>query len=134
MKTNDLSLRKKIKLSSISTKEYYSKLNNKANSEISFSVNDKDIKNIKNTTENKEIKEFIKGYNAATQPGKDKNFFTKINQDYYIIETNINGLKNFNLFGVLDGHGLYGHLISLFVGRYIINTFLNHDEIKSCYD
>ena len=134
LKTNDLSLRKKVKLSSISTKEYYSKLNNKANSEINFSVNDKDIKNIKNTTENKEIKEFIKGYNAATQPGKDKNFFTKINQDYYIIETNINGLKNFNLFGVLDGHGLYGHLISLFVGRYIINTFLNHDEIKSCYD
>ena len=59
---------------------------------------------------------------------------TKINQDYYVIETNINGIKNFNLFGVLDGHGLYGHLISLFVGRYIVETFINHKEIKSCKD
>ena len=87
MKTNDLSLRKKIKLSSISTKEYYSKLNNKANSEISFSVNDKDIKNIKNTTENKEIKEFIKGYNAATQPEGVPEEETTVEDSTLVVET-----------------------------------------------
>ena len=134
LKTNDLSLTKKIKLSSVSTREPNSKYN-KANSEMSLTYNEKEIKDInKDNTEAKEIKNIIKGYNAVTQAGTDKNFFRKINQDFYVIETNINGIKNFNIFAVLDGHGLYGHLISLFVGKYIVNSFINHDEIKFCLD
>ena len=133
LKTNDLSVTKKIKLSSISTKEH-NMLQNKANSEVSFTLNEKEINEIKENAEEKEIKKIIKGYNAVTQAGADKNFYRKINQDYYIIETNINNIKNFSIFGVLDGHGLYGHLISLFVGKYMSNSFINHPEIKSCSD
>ncbi len=38
-------------------------------------------------------------------PGKKENGNKKINQDSYIIERSINGILNFNIFGVLDGHG-----------------------------
>ena len=127
LKANKVSLNEKIKLSNISTREYSKKQINKS-SQMSISLNNKELKNIK---DNEEI---IKAYNVVTYPGKDKNFYTKINQDYYVIETNINGIKNFNLFGVLDGHGLYGHLISLFVGKYIVSTFINNEEIKLCTD
>ena len=130
LKKGDLALNKKIKLSTVNTIENNKKKIDKA-SEINISLNNKDLKNNK---DNIEIKEIIRAYNAVTHPGKDKNFFSKINQDYYVIKTNINGIKNFNLFGVLDGHGLYGHLISLFVGKYIVETFMNHEEIKSCKD
>ena len=107
---------------------------NKNNSEINFYPNEKgNNKNLESINAINQ-KEIIKGFFAISQPGKDKNFLTKINQDYYIIKTNIKGIKNFNLFAVLDGHGLYGHLISLFVGKYISNTLINHSEIKSCYD
>lgn len=133
LKKGDLSLNKKIKLSTVSTREYKKKKVDKA-TEINKSLNEKDLKINKEDIEVKEIKDIIKAYNVITHPGRDKNFLTKINQDYYVIEININGIKNFNLFGVLDGHGLYGHLISLFVGRYIVETFINHKEIKSCKD
>ena len=134
-KINDISLTNKIKLNSKSTREYMKQNEvNKNNSEINFYINEKEKnKNFASINVIKQ-KEIIKGYFAISQPGKDKNFFRKINQDYYIIETNINGIQNFNLFGVLDGHGLYGHLISLFVGKYISNTLINHTEIKSCSD
>ena len=91
------------------------------------------INNQKISDSNKILdKEIIKAYDVITQAGKDRNNFRKINQDNYIIATNINKIKNFNIFGVLDGHGLYGHLISIFVGRYILNKFINNEEIQSC--
>ena len=132
---HDISLTNKYKLSNKNIREKMKQNEvNKNNSEINFYPNKKgNNKNLEsiNVINQKEI---IKGFFAISQPGKDKNFLTKINQDYYIIKTNIKGIKNFNLFAVLDGHGLYGHLISLFVGKYISNTLINHSEIKSCYD
>ena len=135
LNNHDISLTNKYELSNRSIREKMKQNEvNKNNSEINFYPNKKgNNKNLEsiNVINQKEI---IKGFFAISQPGKDKNFLTKINQDYYIIKTNIKGIKNFNLFGVLDGHGLYGHLISLFVGKYISNTLINHSEIKSCYD
>ena len=55
----------------------------------------------------------------------------KTNQDVYIHEKNINGILNFNIFGVLDGHGDFGHLASNFTKRYIINRISNHPKIKN---
>ena len=131
LKTIDLPLTKKLKLSSINTREKNNTKDIKVNSEISFSINNKDSKDI---IQEKNVKEIIKGYNAVSQAGNNKNFFKKINQDCYIAEININGIKNFNIFGVLDGHGLYGHLISLFVGKYIMVSFMNNEELKECSD
>ena len=133
-KNHDISLVNKIKLNSLSTREHNIKLNEQNKSEIFLYSNEKEInKDIESKSEIKK-KEIVKGYFAVSKAGKDKNFLIKINQDYYIIEKNINGLQNFNLFCVLDGHGLYGHIISLFVGKYITNTFINHTEIKACVD
>jgi len=36
----------------------------------------------------------------------------KINQDSFIIATNLNSNPNINLFGVADGHGQFGHEVS----------------------
>ena len=38
---------------------------------------------------------------------------------------------NFNIFGVLDGHGENGHFVSQFVSKYIINRIKNHPLIKN---
>ena len=45
---------------------------------------------------------------------------TKINQDTTLIKINVGGIIGFNLFGVLDGHGKYGHYVSQFCRDYFI--------------
>ena len=77
---------------------------------------------------------FIKACESHTVPGKNENGKKKINQDSYIIERNINGILNFNIFGVLDGHGEDGHYASQFVSRYIITHLKNHPLLKKCED
>ena len=74
---------------------------------------------------------FIKTCQATSVAGKGEDGLKKINQDSYISERNINGILNFNLFGVLDGHGEHGHFVSQFVSRYIINRIKNHQLIKN---
>ena len=77
---------------------------------------------------------FIKACESLTVPGKNENGKKKINQDSYIIERNINGILNFNIFGVLDGHGEDGHYASQFVSRYITTHLKNHPLLKKCED
>ena len=57
-------------------------------------------------------------YGYISKDGKDKNGKHKINQDLPIIILNIGKIKGFNLFGVLDGHGEHGHLVSQFCKGY----------------
>ena len=76
----------------------------------------------------------IKACEALTVPEKNENGNKKINQDSYIIERNINGIYNFNIFGVLDGLGEDGHYASQFISRYIISHIKNHPLIKKCKD
>ena len=89
---------------------------------------------LKNTFLNSEFSQntYIKSCESITVPGKKENGNKKINQDSYIIERNINGILNFNIFGVLDGHGEYGHYASQFVSRYVISHIKNHPLIKKC--
>jgi serine/threonine protein phosphatase PrpC len=77
---------------------------------------------------------FIKSCESITVPGRKENGNKKINQDSYIIERNINGILNFNIFGVLDGHGEDGHYASQFVSRYMITHIKNNPLIKKCED
>ena len=92
-------------------------------------------KNLGTSIKNSLLKEtfgsdvFIKASEAISIAGKNK-FGKKTNQDTYIIEKNINGKLNFNIFGVLDGHGDDGHLVSRFVKRYVIHRIKNHPLIK----
>jgi len=82
----------------------------------------------------------LKCAEALSTPGRDDDGLKKINQDSYVLEKNINGVINFNVFGVLDGHGVNGHFASQFVTKYIINRIKHHsllrnlDTAKAVYD
>ena len=54
---------------------------------------------------------------AISQRGLDENRQLKQNQDSYVLIENIFGLVNFSIFGVFDGHGSNGHLVSQFIKR-----------------
>ena len=51
----------------------------------------------------------------------------KINQDNYIYLTNIFDIYDFSIFGVFDGHGDNGHLVSQYISDYFkIKSFINY--------
>ena len=76
----------------------------------------------------------LKNYGILTLPGKDTSGKQKTNQDSFTFITNIKGIKNFNIFGVLDGHGVQGHFVSQFASKYIPNKIINSPEIKNMKD
>ena len=99
-----------------------------------------DIKNINAKKDKEKEKEkiiekekitYIKKYNGLSLAGRNEQGIKKINQDTYFIEKNINGVENFNIFGVLDGHGEFGHLASNFVKNYLISQIKNDPYIKT---
>ena len=77
---------------------------------------------------------WIKNYGAVSRPGKDGTGAQKINQDEFVYLTNINNIKDFNIFGVLDGHGPHGHFISAFASEFIPSQIIENQEIKSLSD
>ena len=64
-----------------------------------------------------------------TKAGKDLDGKIKIDQDTPLISLNIGGIQGFNLFGVLDGHGMHGHFVSQFCKEYFIKNMTNYAEI-----
>ena len=89
----------------------------------------------KNKSDKKKIVQFstikyLKSTKSTSVAGKDSGK-KKVNQDSYISEINVNGILNFNVFGVLDGHGVNGHLASQFVKRYILNRIKNLEIVKN---
>ena len=89
------------------------------------------IKNKKKKKEKEKIINNFKSHYSLSKAGKDELGNTKTNQDTYLILTNINGLKHFNIFGVLDGHGPEGHLVSQFISNYIEIEFENHPKLEN---
>jgi serine/threonine protein phosphatase PrpC len=67
----------------------------------------------------------IKVCKSITQAGKERIGRRKKNQDFYIIEKNINNISGFNLFAILDGHGVNGHMVSQFASKLLIKKFTN---------
>ena len=62
---------------------------------------------------------YVKNYGGVSRPGKDSSGEQKTNQDALVCKTNINNIKDFNIFGVLDGHGPEGHYVSEFASEFI---------------
>ena len=85
-------------------------------------------KNIENSYK-ENTNSFIKKCEAISVAGIDL-LGTKTNQDTYLIERNINNFENFNMFGVLDGHGIDSHLVSQFIKDFIIFRIKNHPLLK----
>ena len=76
----------------------------------------------------------LKNYGGVTRPGIDEKGNQKTNQDTLLSLTNINRVKDFNIFGVLDGHGPDGHHVSNFASDFIPSQIINHPEIKKLSD
>ena len=128
-----------------------SKLNNKdsINNQEDFQENGvkEEIKQEEEDSTNKENKNninisynnfdgsgWIKNYGGVSRPGKDITGRQKINQDSIVSFTNINNIKDFNIFGVLDGHGPEGHYVSQFSAKYIPLQIINNPQIKNISD
>ena len=77
----------------------------------------------KNNNNNQILGSGFTFYGYISKAGKNKNGEHKINQDLYIILVSIGEIKGFNIFGVLDGHGSQGHLVSQFCKDYFIKKF-----------
>ena len=77
---------------------------------------------------------YVKKCEALSLAGQNELGKKKINQDSYIIIKNLNRVLNFNIFGVLDGHGENGHYASQFVKTYVIQSLKNHPSIKDLKD
>lgn len=75
-------------------------------------------------------KSHIKSLAYHSEAGKGEDGLVKINQDSYLVLSNIFKLDDFNIFGVLDGHGLTGHLISQFVTKFITSSIQNNKLIN----
>jgi len=73
----------------------------------------------------------LKNYSTLSRPGSNKDGMTKTNQDSLFSRLNINNVKDFNIFGVLDGHGPTGHFISQFASQFIQNYIINNPELKN---
>ena len=84
-----------------------------------------------NNDENYFIDNALINIRGISIPGKDSESQIKLNQDSYIIKRNINNIKNFNIFGVFDGHGFYGQTISIFLKENLIKKIEEHSQIIS---
>ena len=69
--------------------------------------------------------------NAMSQAGRNEDMKTKENQDSYIIMDKVLDLQNYHIYGVMDGHGVNGHLVSQFLAGKIHEFFSNQSNYKS---
>ena len=76
----------------------------------------------------------IKNLAYQSQAGKGEDGFTKINQDSYLVIPNEYKLNDFNIFSVMDGHGLNGHLVSQFCTKYFTSYFAKHKKLNQLTD
>jgi serine/threonine protein phosphatase PrpC len=116
----------------------------KVNDEDENTQNKNDINNEENDENNKsnvnisyndfDDSGWIKNYGGVTSPGKNEKGEQKTNQDALVSITNINNVRDFNIFGILDGHGPDGQKISEFASEYIPSQITKHPEIKSLTD
>jgi len=114
----------------ISSKLKLKKLKRTEHKSVSFSkaflsqllngnVNDINKINISNNNDfpdlnemSKELSYEIGKWAFISKPGKNCEGKTKTNQDSFLVKEKIFGFEGYNIFGVFDGHGRQGHLVS----------------------
>ena len=90
-----------------------------------------DENNKKNKIKNYLINNALINIRELSIPGRTKDGQLKLNQDSYIIQRDINYIKNFNIFAIFDGHGFNGNIISEYLKENLINKIGQHQQIKS---
>ena len=73
----------------------------------------------------------VKNVGSYSQAGKSEDGFTKVNQDSFLVLQTEYNLKDFNVFCVMDGHGVNGHLVSRYLMKYINLFFKNNKKMKA---
>ena len=63
-----------------------------------------------------------------TKAGLDGNGLEKTDQDTPMLYLSVADIEGFNIFGVLDGHGNYGHFVSQFCRDYFMNKMKEYAE------
>lgn len=58
----------------------------------------------------------------------------KTNQDSHVVVKDLAGIKGLWFFGVMDGHGINGHLVSDFVQKYLPKVLANLIEGGTGYE
>ena len=76
---------------------------------------------------------YIKKVVSKSKPGVNYEGISKTNQDSYLVKQNIFSLPNFSIFGVFDGHGLYGHYVSNKI-KLFFSEFFSQPETYGCKD
>ena len=103
--------------------------NNNINNINNINLNLNFLNNNNNNSNNPNIK--IKSFSHLSRAGTEENNKPKINQDSYIVIPKVNDIENFSIFGVLDGHGPHGHLVSKYVSQNIIDNITTNALINS---
>ena len=85
-------------------------------------INEK-VKNRKNNNT------YFKSYYSQSIAGKNYGA-RKTNQDTPVTFVNLNNIKGFNIFGVLDGHGVNGHHVSKFLSEHLIKQITSNQYIN----
>ncbi len=73
----------------------------------------------------------VKSISSQSQAGKGEDGFTKVNQDSFLVLQNEYNLKDFNVFSVMDGHGVNGHLVSRFTTKYFTSLFKKNKKMNN---
>jgi serine/threonine protein phosphatase PrpC len=125
--TNNKNLPETIKIN-------YSDNNYSSNQNKQFKIEDIIKEKNQNQNQKKYKKEnenilFFKSYYSQSIAGKNYGS-KKTNQDMPVTFINLNGIKGFNIFGVLDGHGVNGHHVSKFLSEYLVKQIINSKEIS----
>ena len=113
---------------SLNNKSIYNSINKGIRSKSEKAISEFSI------NEEKIVVDNFKSQASLSRAGKDETGNIKTNQDSYIVLTRVNNLKEYNIFGVLDGHGTEGHLVSQFVSQYIQREFQINPSLEKLKD
>jgi len=113
---------------SLNNKSIYNSINKGIRSKSEKAISEFSI------NEEKIVVDSFKSQASLSRAGKDEAGNIKTNQDSYIVLTRVNNLKEYNIFGVLDGHGTEGHLVSQFVSQYMQREFQTHPSLEKLKD
>lgn len=81
-------------------------------------------------TSNEDARTIVLGEATASRKGYVPYNRGKVNQDRAVISYGLKNSDHMNLFGVMDGHGEYGHLVAEFVMKNLAKYLSQEDELK----
>ena len=73
----------------------------------------------------------LSNFAFKTQAGKTELGQIKTNQDSYLVVTKVFNLDYYSIFGVLDGHGVNGHHVSIIVTNFLKDFFSSSKNYTS---